>query len=309
MRELAFDYDDDSSDDYKGLSVSGVAAAVPGGLDLGIQAAAAPSGNQAFNVSNYQTSFYNPFGNGTQTQTGLSAVKPGNSASDIFASHFEKLQATITVSDNFFDNFKQTFARSFHPAVQNYLTQYDRYGWWCYFDEESKYGKGQAQNDFDANCRILALGYRCATIDAQDRGDDDCEEPWLTVYNPYKPWLPGTVEEQCLQLNPDSACAQDVCEIESNFSNNLFGYIMSEEDIDPDLLHQNLIFDPYLECNAGEYDFINAERACCGEYTTGRVPYRPDAEQQCCGSAVYNLNNQCCENAGDSIVLPLGTCQ
>lgn len=227
-----------------------------------------------------------------------------------FHAHNPFNNLNMHVNTEIFDRFNTNFLRSgFHPAVQNYLTQYDRYGCWCYFDEESKYGKGPVQNGFDANCRILALGYRCIAIDSVNRDDGEvCEEPWTVPYTAYAPWLPGTVTEQCVTNNPDSVCAQEVCQVESSYSNNLFTYIMSEQDVDPDLSHEELVFDPYLECSYGEYDFLDEVRACCGEYETGRVPYRPDHDQACCGSAVYNELSQCCEDASVSSVLPMGGC-
>jgi len=190
----------------------------------------------------------------------------------------------------------------------------DGYGCWCYFESEHGKGKGQPQNEVDAQCKILHDGYTCVMMDALEDGEE-CEAPWEMDY--HEPtglgyWsqtgsddsMKEALRKDCARKNrkgENAYCMQKACMVEGYFAINLFGLMTNGVKYDKNLLHSKGRFDPKLECpvKSGPNDM---EKRCCGQYPV-RFPYRhADNRRECCGQHTYNAEFlQCC--AGDEVKL------
>merc|ERR1712159_843575 len=68
-------------------------------------------------------------------------------------------------------------ARNLVPILGPQLNQINGYGCWCYFDGEYNKGRGQPVSMVDSECQQLNNGYKCAMVDAEIEGDQNCV-PW-----------------------------------------------------------------------------------------------------------------------------------
>ena len=57
----------------------------------------------------------------------------------------------------------------------------DRYGCWCYFENDHSKGHGTPVNEIDRLCKILHDGYTCSIHDGKSE-NNDCT-PWEINYN------------------------------------------------------------------------------------------------------------------------------
>ena len=103
----------------------------------------------------------------------------------------------------------------------------ERYGCWCYLPPDADYrlnARGKPVDSMDSYCKTLINSYKCATIDAEDNGEDSCDAQ--TVPFNFPNIFLGALSEdfvaQCITLNPDSVCAQRACQIEIGFVLPLF---------------------------------------------------------------------------------------
>jgi len=118
------------------------------------------------------------------------------------------------------------------------------YGCWCFLDPESEYrqnARGKPVDQIDSACKNLINGYKCATMDAEDNGEDDCDAQTVS-YNSFN-FFTGDptldLEADCISFNPDSVCAQRACQIEG-----LFTYPLLEGGFLP--LENSALFDANL---------------------------------------------------------------
>jgi hypothetical protein len=187
------------------------------------------------------------------------------------------------------------------------------YGCWCYFENDHGLGRGQPQNEVDAQCKILHDGYSCILMDAEEEGEN-CV-PWEVDYT--EPtglgWWSKTgddegmkmaLQKECAKKNKrgkDSWCAQRSCMVEGYFSINLFGLLTNGIKYEKDLLHSRNKFDPKSDCPV-KTNPDQAEKMCCGDYPI-RFPYKHlSGKRECCGQHTFNAEFlQCCP--GDEVKL------
>jgi len=170
------------------------------------------------------------------------------------------------------------------------------YGCWCYFGSEWSHAGGPVQDEFDAVCKQLINGYRCARIDAMLR-DENCDAGVVTytevIYSPdYE-----VVRESCTINNLDDQCAIDACILEMSFVSQFVNAVV--------LAYAN-DYEPQdsLKVDNG----WNREDSCPTVSISG-------AMHSCCGAGLmrqsFNVETQeCCVNSNDSTeyVALLGSC-
>ena len=87
-------------------------------------------------------------------------------------------------------NLKTSFPIFETVRIAQILSNFNGYGCWCYFGENS-YGKGKSQpvDGLDSLCKSLHQGYECAIIDSREEDNDfDCKSYDL-IYTPISPTL------------------------------------------------------------------------------------------------------------------------
>lgn len=190
------------------------------------------------------------------------------------------------------------------------------YGCWCYFENDHGKGKGHAQNDVDAQCRILHDGYSCIMMDADEQNIQEECVPWEVEY--VEPmglgWWAQTGDDQgmkdalakdCQKKNKRAKnkwCAEKSCIVEGYFSINLFKLLTSGVKYNHNLLHSRGKFDPQLECPIIKGP-VTVDRQCCGAYPV-RFPFKHvPGQRECCGQNTYNAQFlQCCDDFSVSVV-------
>lgn len=177
------------------------------------------------------------------------------------------------------------------------LQNFQQYGCWCYFDDLHGKGKSHATDDIDALCQILAEGYDCAVIDAEEAGGS-CV-PWEVDYSSGSNNLDFIVED-CENRNADT-CAMRACIIENWFVTNIFQMFLSGGQIDANKKHIEVggPFSveqecPTKPCPEGPGQCFG-DKSCCGSYPTRRVFKTHGGQRACCGSKTYDSDvMQCC---------------
>ena len=206
--------------------------------------------------------------------------------------------------------------REFSGQIAVMLNGIKKYGCWCYLDDTYRENaRAQPVDTIDSICRELINGYKCATMDAEDIGEEcDAQQITYTQFNFF-----GREEEHlevdCTALNPDDICARRACMIEALFvfhigTHLFFNGVEARPDYNSDMVHisEGGTFDPEVEC-LGITNPVRSESECCGEYGTGRKPYRLNSgftTRGCCFNEVYNqLSHECC---ADARVVLIGSC-
>ena len=124
--------------------------------------------------------------------------------------------------------------------VETVFTEIMAYGCWCFLDPANDYrqnARGRPVDDIDRTCRSLINGYKCATMDAEANGEEECDAQ--TVDYVKFNLLSGDIENleaDCISLNPDSVCAQRACQIEMVF---VYPLLQSSgpQNLDENLVH------------------------------------------------------------------------
>merc|ERR1712110_414313 len=175
------------------------------------------------------------------------------------------------------------------------MSTINRYGCWCYFEDDHGKGKSQPVNEVDAWCKTLHEGYDCAMIDAEEMGATDECVPWEIDYSSANQ---GTVEEvidDCNAKNTDDACARAACIVEGKFVMDIFQAFLGGLQLDQSVKHENG-FDVMAMCPtkgiSGE-----SEKSCCGVYPY-RHPFKTfGGNRACCQSKTYDVNIlTCCDD-------------
>merc|ERR1712066_483738 len=143
----------------------------------------------------------------------------------------------------------------------------NEYGCWCYFDDMHGKGKSHATDEIDAYCQVLAEGYDCAVLDADEEGDSCI--PWEVEYESSTVNL-EQIADMCADKNVGN-CAVRACIVEQTFVTSIF---------------QSFLFG---------YSMCQSEKSCCGEYPKRRVFKTHGGTRACCGSKTYDQDiMQCC---------------
>lgn len=199
------------------------------------------------------------------------------------------------------------------PPVDNV----NKYGCWCYFDNDVGNGKGVPMDLIDEECRSLHRGYECIVAD-----DPSCT-PWTVTYIPLLGGNAGLITQMgsvaaaCDHANtviaPLGTCAANACKVETQF---LIDYTLVTQNYNPQ-------FATYSHAGAGQGGNFNPKRNCvtntqgtsdkgardcCGAYPF-RFPYKTFGNTHaCCDDAgkSYNTATQtCCKSGG--VIVPLGS--
>jgi len=180
--------------------------------------------------------------------------------------------------------------RSVTELMGPLLDRINKYGCWCYFNEDHGKGKSQPVDDVDAICKMLHEGYECAILDAQEAGEE-CT-PWEVDYDSTSAGFDSIVEE-CTSRNADkTACAVNSCIVEQWFVVSIFQSFLGGNQHTPNNLHING-FDVDNECPTRPG--TASEHSCCGLYPY-RHPFKTyGGARSCCGSKTYdNSILSCC---------------
>jgi len=207
--------------------------------------------------------------------------------------------------------------RAFSGQVASFLEPINGYGCWCYLDDTYReLAHARPVDTLDDTCRELINGYKCATMDAEDASEVECDAQQI-VYSQFNFFgrEEEHLEEDCASLNPLDVCAQRACMIEALFvfhigTHLFFSGVDTRADYDPNMVHisKGGPFDPAVEC-VGINNPVRSQSECCGSYGIGRKPYRVDSgftSRSCCANEVYNkLIHECC---GSTDVVLIGSC-
>ena len=111
-----------------------------------------------------------------------------------------------------------------HMGPGGTVDQLDEYGCWCYLDGGQGSGKGTPQDSIDTLCKVLADGYTCIAMDADEEGTP-CV-PWEENYQDIIGQTGGTYLDLCTANNPGNNCAIRSCVIETTFVRDVVtGYL------------------------------------------------------------------------------------
>lgn len=206
------------------------------------------------------------------------------------------------------------------------------YGCWCHsLNEHTGKGKSRPVDDLDALCKRLADGYDCAAIDAEERGDSECEA-WDVHYSDEEgnaiecSKMRTQKEVDDLGLNQVqveglgflivSTCKKQACEIELDFVQKVAKLYKEDYARNPIYEHSSASFSDDAECVTKPCtgDHCNdRETKCCGP-VPGRRTYKNlsdiGEERKCCFDKTVWLDNglgqhECCP---DGSVAGTGTC-
>ena len=83
---------------------------------------------------------------------------------EVICFFFSALQTRCILRQFGANQFNQYAMRWFDEDLLSYYT--GGYGCWCYFGSEWSHAGGAVQDEYDAICKQLITGYRCARIDA-----------------------------------------------------------------------------------------------------------------------------------------------
>jgi len=224
---------------------------------------------------------------------------------DNIATHVAK-QNNPSVSSETTDDAILPLGEGERALLQVDMGLLNRYGCWCYFEEEHGTGRGRPVDEIDQICKTLHDGYTCIEMDAADR-NIECI-PWEVPYNsafgsgiPSGLTMSGIVEECDRQNTPDS-CESWTCKVEGWFAQSYFTYAAHGGLINPAHMHSNG-FDPKQDCPI--QTGIKSERQCCNDYPV-RFPYKTyGGSRSCCYGHTYNTGlYSCCDDGHVRITCP-----
>lgn len=190
------------------------------------------------------------------------------------------------------------------------IASIDRYGCWCYFGSDIRFGRATPINTVDMKCKYMIEGYYCMKRDHEDGdtgGSESCT-PTHTVYQSatgFAMYAAGdTSKEQaiwdaCQKLNGGgSNCESRACAVEGYFLLNIFDLFLSGDSLDPMMKHSMGFFDPDVSCTISSFPGTCSNKECCGEYPL-RMEHRicPGENKSCC--SFHMLDNDvkdCCDS-------------
>lgn len=200
--------------------------------------------------------------------------------------------------------------------VGDYDELYSDYGCWCRMGSSGTsgyvgYGRGETQDAFDAECKLLHDNYACLEVE-----ESSCD-PFNIVYDRPGPvgnptwWLSelmradltsDEIETECINANGGThapLCDRNACIIESTFLHKFF-QLYTANDIDTAAYGAS--FDQSTCSMGNNFSSWSASRGtkrCCGSYSSYKQIYY-DGSKGCCNNAnVYNLTTKKCCNNGN----------
>jgi len=234
---------------------------------------------------------------------------------------FASTLALLGVDANF-----QAMKKSYREMAKNNrnlltteIANVNKYGCWCYFDNEVGNGKGVPMDLVDAECRNLHRGYECAVAEIAG-----CE-PWTTTYFPVSGTsfiaTHGSIAAACIHTNTVltsfGECAAAACSIETQFINEYTAITQNYNPLFSTFSHQGAgNFNPKRNCVTNDQGDgpDKGERQCCGTYPF-RFPFKVYAgktnQQACCGDAgvfVQSTHKCCGEGANQEVKLNGAAC-
>ena len=178
----------------------------------------------------------------------------------------------------------------------------NRYGCWCFFEDDHGRGRGEPQDEIDTICRTLHHGYECIMKDQEEKGTP-CV-PWEIPYSSafgggFQPFgfnIPN-LNAECEAVNTPGSCEAQTCKVEGYFVQSYFTYAIFGGGIDRSMRHEEgFDYDGICDIKNPSGTLGNLEEDCCGEYPI-RYPYRHGGEKECCRQTVYNTGLfSCCED-------------
>jgi len=187
--------------------------------------------------------------------------------------------------------------RMFLGPILSGLQPIFNYGCWCHFGEDWVHAGGPVQDETDARCKQLINGYRCAKMDALDRGEE-CDAGNV-AYTPYNYFFGAPILSDCAASNPGNQCAIDACIIEGSFTVEFIDLIVTN---DMSSVTQAEFqgaplgtWDRDVECVVTKQP--GGQRECCGAHPT-RAPFGlSNGIKDCCNNLnLFNIaNQQCCD--------------
>lgn len=224
-------------------------------------------------------------------------------------------------------DFRITLANQSRQAGLRTLTEhlmevyFIPYGCWCNFDESNfnkpGHGHGPPMDEWDASCKQLVDGYECAVIDAQNRGDYECE-PWNREYATLGTGIAETlIHQMCIAVSGGDKCTEDACVVETYFANRVGNTLIPGQP--PGFANIAAVHQPFrhdqgfdIESNCPRRSSMEEDvtKTCCGTHPN-RIPFRQSSERDCCIAAdgivkIFNTGLQlCCD---DGSVGSIGSC-
>jgi len=206
----------------------------------------------------------------------------------------------------------------FSGPVGGYNELFNDYGCWCRFGSNDVlagyvgYGKGEAQDEFDAECKLLHDNYACLIVE-----ESTCN-PFTITYDRPGPignpsyWLTelqrsditaAEIEAECVTANGGDRfapiCDKNACIIESTFLHKFF-QLYNAGSINTAAYGSN--FDQSTCSMGNNFSSWSASRGtkrCCGDYSSYKQIYY-DGTKGCCNNQnVYNLQTKKCCNNGN----------
>jgi len=181
--------------------------------------------------------------------------------------------------------------------IDNFFSDiHNGWGCWCYFDENSGRGRGQALNEGDALCKTMQHGYECIQLE-----NADCT-PWAADYTEVSFFVAEeAIMSTCEAANTGDNCKINSCAVETRFVNKVYGLLnVGAFKFEDNYKHENG-FVPVDGCPISPGIFSSKE--CCGEYPT-KFPFKTNnGVRKCCGDQVYESEVwMCCEDS-DTIAI------
>lgn len=208
-------------------------------------------------------------------------------------------------------------ARNFGLAgpVGGYTDLFADYGCWCRMGTNAGYvgyGKGETQDEFDAECKLLHDNYACLEVEestcdpfniAYDRpGPIGNPSYWLTELQ-RTDLTAAEIETECVAANGGTfapLCDRNACIIESTFLNKFF-QLFTAGSINTNA-YGSANFDQ-TTCAMGNgfvsWSASRGTKKCCGDYSSYKQIFY-DGTKGCCNNQnVYNLQTKKCCNNGN----------
>merc|ERR1712224_937574 len=135
--------------------------------------------------------------------------------------------------------------------IQSDMGLLNKYGCWCYFEDDHGKGKSQPVDDIDKFCKNLHDGYTCILKD-----HNNACTPWAVPYNSAVSIgiLSGMTMEnliiECNSQNTPDSCESRSCIVEGWFVVQFFQYAVNGGQVNSAFQHSNN-FDPSAECVTG----------------------------------------------------------
>ena len=193
------------------------------------------------------------------------------------------------------------------------------YGCWCRMGTNSGYvgnGHGEAQDEFDAECKFLHDNYACLVLEEStcDPYNVEYERPMQAIPVPDGEtdyyWLgqlqrsdltASEIETECTDSNGGNSgplCERSACIIESKFLHKFFQLFMAGK-INTAVYASSSSFDQSICYNGNSVSGgARGDKQCCGSYSTYKQIYY-DGTKGCCDNAhVFSTTAKICCSDG-----------